>query len=251
MASGRPQRGIIRAMYARIPVIAAILVCAWAPHGVGQGPSTAASQPSTERLRKIAVRWDMWGPPLMVRQEVEATLSALIQKQPGAAITRWRKFLGMQQAAAQPFDVEASLDYVLNRLAAERSQAADTAWRKLRFYNEQEDAVFEHITTVDKQLSAYSGADISGVLLREPWLADYGDGVEPVTRAPGTSVGVTGLRASLDRWNARLPEITAAREAAINAFVKAVNDDSSLAAEIQDVDVKLRSEIAKATANKN
>ncbi len=190
--------------------------------------------------------------PRAAALDLNATLAALEKKQTDAAVTRWRGFLTKQKAAGQPFDLEMPLGYVLNRLAAVRNPKVAEACRRLRFYDAQENAVFEHVSTIDKQLSIYGGDDLSAVPLREPELAEYGnDEAEPVTLAPGTSVGAKELQASLARWRERLPAITEAREAAIEAFVKAVRDDALLAEELHAVEVKLRAEIAKGDSKGN
>ncbi len=231
----------------RFRAIASILACALAFSAAAQAQQAATPASSPGRLREIAARWsEPAGVSPQAKRELDATIAAVEKKQTDAALARWRNVLSRADAGRRMFDVDAYLDFVLNRLAASRSASAAEACRRLSFYDAQETAISEHLSTVDKQLSAYGADDLSAVPLREPQLADYGGGnAEPVTLPPGASVGAKELRASLDRWRERLPAISQAREEAVDAFVKAVIGDAALAEEIQEVEATLRAEITE------
>jgi hypothetical protein len=192
---------------------------------------------SDARLQQIAVRWALPDDiSHAAKVKVESARTAFEQKQIDAGAARWAS---LASDTKDPARLAASLDYLLNHVAVARNSAATAASQKVRFYDAQETAVFEHVSTLDKQLSAYGGADVQAVPLREPELADYAPDAEPVKFAPGISAGPKELKASLDRWNARLPEISEARKKAIEDFVHAIRADTALLAELSQLDAKL------------
>jgi hypothetical protein len=190
-----------------------------------------------DRLRGIALRGTF---PQELDKPAQRALETvrldLERKQTDAALDGWKKFV----EGLAPARVPACADYLLNRVATARNSAANAACRKVRFYDAQESAVFEHVSTVDKQLSAYNGADVQALPLREPELADYAPDAEPVKFAAGISAGPRELKASLDRWNERLPAISELRQKAIDDFVAAIRADTALLAELAELDTKLK-----------
>jgi hypothetical protein len=204
----------------------------------------AADRLGADRIGQIAIRGSI--PERLTagaQQELDRALDALRKKQIDPALAHWRDFLRRHGAGPGLFDPGIYVDYLLNRLAAARNAALGAACRKLQYYDRQENAVFEHLSTVDKQLSAYGGADSPEVPLREPQLADYGEGVEPVTLPAGVRAGVPELNESLRRWRARLPEISRAREAARTEFERSLRADAPLVEEILAIEAKLRGEL--------
>ncbi len=199
---------------------------------------------SGTRLNDVALRWTAPEElPEALARELEQTFIGLDRKQSDDALRHWREFLRRRDAQPGAFDPAMYVDLLLHRVAAARNDDVRAASEHLRFYDAQETAVLEHLSTVDKQISIYAGEDKPQVPLREPQLAEYADGAEAVTLAPAETVGVDELIASLQRWRERSPGISEAREAARAEFVKAAAADEALSEELHTVDTKLRGEI--------
>lgn len=199
---------------------------------------------STSRLNEIALRGAAPEQlPEAVERELEQTFQGLDQKRVDTALPHWRDFLRRRELLDGNFDPGVYINYLLHRIAASRSTAVSKASRRLRFYNAQETAVFEHVSTIDKQISIYAGADKPQVPLRDLQLPEYADGVDPVTRAPAETADMDDLIASLQTWRARVPAISEARENAVAAFVESIAADAVLGEELHTLDVALRVEI--------
>jgi len=199
---------------------------------------------STSRLNEIALRWAV--PEELAEalaRELEQTYIGLDEKRVDTAIPHWREFLRRRELQVTDFDPGVYVDYLLHRVAVARNVAVLRASERLLFFDAQETAVLEHLSTVDKQISIYAGEDKPQVPLREPQLADYAEGVDPVTLAPAKIAGVNDLIASLQHWRERAPALSQAREIARESFVKAVAADAALGEELQALDVQLRAEI--------
>ncbi len=199
---------------------------------------------SVKRVDDVALRWavpeDL---PEAIARELDQTFRDLDAKRVDAALPHWGEFLRRRELRDTLFDPGVYVDYLLHRIAATRNDTVNSASRHLRFYDAQETAVFEHMSTVDKQISIYAGEDKPQVPLREPQLADYADDVEAVTLAPAETVGIKELIASLHSWRDRAPAVSEARETAREDFVKAVQADAALSEELAAIDARLRAEI--------
>lgn len=199
---------------------------------------------NAKRLDDVALRWAVPEElPEALGRELDQTFRDLDAKRIDAALPHWVEFLRRRELRDTLFDPGVYVDYLLHRIVATRDDAANTASRHLRFYDAQETAVFEHMSTVDKQISIYGGEDKPQVALREPQLADYADGIEAVTLAPAETVGIKELIASLHRWRDRAPAISEARETALEEFVRAVQADAPLNEELTAIDANLRAKI--------
>lgn len=199
---------------------------------------------STSRLNDIALRWAAPEElPHALALELEQTFQALDQGKTELAVTHWQEFLHDRAAMDVNFDAGIYVDHLLHRVAVTRNASVNAADRRLRFYDTQEAAALEHLTTVDKQISIYGGEDNPQVPLREPDLPDYAEGVEPVTLPPAKTVGVPELVASMKHWRARTPKFSEAREKACADFVAAVAADVALGEELHRFDGALRGEI--------
>ncbi len=230
-------------MNLRLRVLAVLVGVALSPAASAQDRGADGDLESS-RIGQIAVRAAVPERVAAVSQrELDRTLDALVKKQSDPALAHWREFMRRRAAEGGRFDPGLYVDYLLNRLASARNVTVAAAGRKLNFYDRQEAAAMEHVSTVDKQLSVYGEADAREVPLREPELADYGDGVEPVSLPAGATVGVPELKESLRRWREKLPEISRAREAALGDFERALRADAPLIEEMLAVDKKLRAEI--------
>lgn len=203
---------------------------------------------STSRLNSIALRG---APPEQlpdaIERELEQAFQGLNQKRTDTALPHWQDFLRRRELLDANFDAGVYIDYLLHRIAATRNAAVNKASRRLRFYDAQETAVFEHVSTIDKQISIYAGADKPQVPLRELQLPDYADNVNPVTLAPAETADMDDLIASLQTWRARVPAISEARENARTAFVEAVAADATLGEELHKLDGVLRAEVKPAS----
>jgi len=223
-------------------------LCLWAGVAVAPvygDPAPAAPLPP-ERLRAVAERWMVPGDlPSSSRRELDTAIAAMERNDAESASAHWRAFLDRQIDGVRPFNPLGCVDYLLNRLAVRRDRGAEDACRRLRYYDAQETAVLEHLATLEKHISAYGADAVTDAPLREPELHALGNGAEPVTLPAARSVDGKELEASLARWRERLPEISAARAASIDAFVKAVNDNAALAEELARVDAGLRAAIAR------
>jgi hypothetical protein len=209
-------------------------------------PATLAL--STSRLEDIAMRWaapeDL---PEAIARELEQTYQGLDRKRVDTAVPHWREFLRRRGLLEAGFDPALYGDHLLHRIAVARNEAAKEASRRLRFYDAQENAVFEHVSTVDKLISIYAGEDKPQVPLREPLLSEFGAATEAVTLAPAETADIDVLIASLKRWKDRAPEISEARETARAEFMKAVAADTALSEELRRIETSLRAEIREIT----
>jgi hypothetical protein len=196
------------------------------------------------RVGQIAVRFSAPEPvPAAVRRELDRAVAALVKKEAEAATSHWREFWRKRVAEGGRFDPDLYVDYALNRLGAARDPALAAAGRKLGFYDRQEAAATEHVASLDKHISVYGETDTREVPLREPELAEYGEGVEPVTMPAGKSVRVPELAEHLRVWREKLPAITHAREVALADYELALRANVALIEEWKGVEARLREEI--------
>ncbi len=210
----------------------------WTAAAIGQG--AAPESLGAPRLRAIAVQAEPPGPISDAYvQLLDTVADAIDHGTLDVAADRFIRILERQRETGRKGVPQGYVDYVLHRVAVERSAEAASAAERAVYFNAQENAVLEHLSVMEKQYSDRQGTRLPDFIVREPVLGEFGQDRDPVREGLPQSASIEDLPQRITIWRGTLDRVSQERTTALKAFGDAVRGDAELYRKMTDAEARL------------